>query len=217
MKQENIYEFFDIDKSAGEDEIKKVYRKKSKKVHPDLGGNQEDFEKVNQYYKLLISPKLRKIYDETGQIKEKKDVTFNFMDTIIRIFEETLFKSINKDHSNYAIKDFRKDDIILKMKSNIQKEINEFKEQKEVAINSNVGIKEILKRIKSKNENIFENLLKEKIKVNEFAFIELKEKIENHNKALSFLKDYNYEVDNDFGISSSSMFFSISGTTGGTF
>jgi len=35
------------------DEIKKRYLELSKKYHPDFGGNSEDMEKLNRYYRLL--------------------------------------------------------------------------------------------------------------------------------------------------------------------
>ncbi len=35
MAQRDYYEILDVDKNAGQDEIKKAYRKKAMKYHPD--------------------------------------------------------------------------------------------------------------------------------------------------------------------------------------
>lgn len=205
--KENIYNYFEIEKTANQDEIKKAYRKKSKKVHPDLGGSKEDFEKTNKYYKLLINSKLKEIYDKTGEILGEKDISFNFLDTVVRIFEETLFVSSDTNHSNYKIENYKIDNVILKMKQNILKEIDTFKEEKKRAVISNTGLKDILKRISSKKENIFKKIIQEKINLNEVAETEIKAKIKNHNEALEFLEDYNYETDSQSFVEFSSVLY----------
>lgn len=36
-------------------ELKRVYKKLAKKYHPDLGGSEEDFKKLNSFYQELLS------------------------------------------------------------------------------------------------------------------------------------------------------------------
>ena len=51
------YEILGVNKNSSEDEIKKAYRKQSLKHHPDRGGNNEQFQKINTAYEVLKEPK----------------------------------------------------------------------------------------------------------------------------------------------------------------
>lgn len=57
------YEILGVNKNSSEDEIKKAYRKQSLKHHPDRGGNNEQFQKINTAYEVLKDPKKRHQYD----------------------------------------------------------------------------------------------------------------------------------------------------------
>lgn len=43
-----IYRILGVDRRSTEDEIKKAYRKMAIKLHPDRGGSQEDFIKLQE-------------------------------------------------------------------------------------------------------------------------------------------------------------------------
>jgi len=58
----DYYDVLDIDENAIEKEIKNAYRTQSKRSHPDLGGSQEEFEKVNKAYNVLKNLEKRNIY-----------------------------------------------------------------------------------------------------------------------------------------------------------
>lgn len=71
----DFYKILDIDKNASEDEIKKAFRRFSKKYHPDMQHGKSDaekkeaeetFKKGQAAYECLSDPEKRKIYDEYG-------------------------------------------------------------------------------------------------------------------------------------------------------
>ena len=55
-----------VDKSATATDIKKAYRKLAVKLHPDKGGDEQQFKEVNAAYEILSDPEKRKKYDQNG-------------------------------------------------------------------------------------------------------------------------------------------------------
>ena len=60
---ENLYEVLGVSETATQDEIKKAFREKSKTSHPDKGGNEEEFKKINNAYSVLSDEGKRREYD----------------------------------------------------------------------------------------------------------------------------------------------------------
>jgi DnaJ-class molecular chaperone len=64
---EDYYEILGLSKTASQDEIKRAYRKLALKYHPDKGGDQDKFKKVNEAYQILSDPQKRSRYDQFGK------------------------------------------------------------------------------------------------------------------------------------------------------
>ena len=60
------YSALGIQKGASESEIKKAYRKLAMAHHPDKGGNQEEFKKIQGAYDVLSDPQKRQNFDQFG-------------------------------------------------------------------------------------------------------------------------------------------------------
>ncbi len=50
------YELLGVDKKATTEEIRKAFRKKALKEHPDKGGDPEKFKEVTAAYEVLSNP-----------------------------------------------------------------------------------------------------------------------------------------------------------------
>ncbi|MCI5189281.1 MAG: J domain-containing protein, partial [Candidatus Electrothrix sp. AS4_5] len=66
---ENFYEVLGVPEDAEKEEIKKSFRNLAKQYHPDITkGDDEQFRKISQAYKVLSSPEARNDYDKTLKI-----------------------------------------------------------------------------------------------------------------------------------------------------
>jgi DnaJ-class molecular chaperone len=66
MPGEDYYSLLGVQKGASEEEIKRAFRKKAHELHPDKGGDAEQFKKVNEAYQVLSDKEKRSHYDTFG-------------------------------------------------------------------------------------------------------------------------------------------------------
>lgn len=59
----DYYSILGVPKTASEKEIRSAYKKKSMQHHPDRGGNEEQFKRVNEAYQTLKDPAKKQQYD----------------------------------------------------------------------------------------------------------------------------------------------------------
>ena len=62
----DFYKILDIDKKASQEDIRKAFRKKAVEHHPDKGGDEKKFHKINEAYNTLNDTDKRRQYDSGG-------------------------------------------------------------------------------------------------------------------------------------------------------
>jgi DnaJ family protein A protein 2 len=67
IDNEKFYKILEVQKTASTEEIKKAYKKKALREHPDKGGDIEKFKELSIAYECLSDPEKRKTYDQYGE------------------------------------------------------------------------------------------------------------------------------------------------------
>ena len=65
--RDDHYKTLGVTQNATQEEIKKAYRKLASKHHPDKGGDEEEFKKINEAYSVVGDPEKRSQYDNRGR------------------------------------------------------------------------------------------------------------------------------------------------------
>lgn len=80
-----LYEELGLNNEASQEEIKKAHRKLVKEHHPDKGGDEERFKKIQEAYDVLGNEESRSHYDRTGEKKKGKfeNKFYEFVEGII--------------------------------------------------------------------------------------------------------------------------------------
>ena len=59
----DYYSILGVPRNVSDKDLKKAYKQKSMQHHPDRGGNEEEFKKINEAYSTLKDPQKRAEYD----------------------------------------------------------------------------------------------------------------------------------------------------------
>src|SRR5919107_3684434 len=76
MKYKDYYKILGVTRGAGDDEIKKAYRKLARKYHPDVSKEanaKEKFQEVSEAYETLRDKEKRAAYDSLGSFRPGQD------------------------------------------------------------------------------------------------------------------------------------------------
>lgn len=67
----DLYAILGVARGATPEQIKTAFRKLAKKHHPDIGGDKEKFETIQQAYEVLVDQAMRAEYDRTGELPNR--------------------------------------------------------------------------------------------------------------------------------------------------
>lgn len=185
----SLYETLGIKKTASKDQIKKAYRKKSMKAHPDQGGDPQEFDSINKAYRVLINEESRAKYDagedpenilKSAQTQEQK-TTQILAQMFVNIVTATDPKTTN---------------IVRQIKTQLENGLLEVEKVIKMEESKKQKFTISLKRFKTnKKENFFETVANVQISNISKAINQGKEVREDLEKALKFLEDYSYSAD----------------------
>jgi curved DNA-binding protein CbpA len=84
------YTTLGVEKTADTATIKRAYRRRAKKAHPDAGGTDAEFRNLNRALVVLTDPNKRAHYDETGHDQEDLPPQKSATALLLSIFHEAI-------------------------------------------------------------------------------------------------------------------------------
>jgi curved DNA-binding protein CbpA len=98
-----LYQEIGISSGATAAEIKRAYRVKAKRVHPDGGGSADEFTRLGRAYRVLSDPVRRLAYDRTGRVDDATgdvrsialEMIGSFIDQVIESVPDELLPDID--------------------------------------------------------------------------------------------------------------------------
>jgi len=75
----DLYERLGVERGASIDEIRRAYKELARVKHPDRGGNEEEFKRIQEAHEILSDDDRRRTYDMTGSVREGEGGGFDGM------------------------------------------------------------------------------------------------------------------------------------------
>lgn len=181
-----LYEKLGVGPTATPEEIKKAYKRKAHKHHPDReGGDEDQFKEITAAYEVLMDETRRKYYDETGEIKKGVDDTTAMLRDLVAL----IFSLIDKYDMKYT-------NLIDAAKEVVRDGIGK-QEQSIHALEESIADREdVLKRLTCKKpNNVLAEAIRQDIEGRKRGVIKQQEHIETGKKLLDMLGDYEYKTE----------------------
>ena len=100
----DLYQVLGVERNATPDEIKKAYRERARECHPDAGGSDEAFQRLNEAYDILSDERRREIYDLTDSSQHSMEWDKRVRNMVGSIFIEAVLQSVGNNIVKDCIK-----------------------------------------------------------------------------------------------------------------
>lgn len=179
----NHYESLGVPKDADSETIRRAYRKRAQKSHPDKGGSKEQFHAIQKAWDVLGDPARREKYDRQGDDGPMLDTHQMALQSLAMLLIQ-IVDQVDIEHTN-----------IVEMMVNNTKEHQKQANQKLAAFKSKIEKRErAMKRFKKKNpgQDMIANMLNADIAQQRIAIANVEREIEVCKKMIEIVSDYNY-------------------------
>lgn len=186
----DLYEILGVGRRATTREIRAAYLAKAKALHPDVGGDDEEFARVQKAYAILNDQVRRAKYDATGD--ETETSPLNEQVPALTAIHRMLVQVLSRDKPMGA-------GLMLEMKDAIRKSDEERKRLlancRQVVTRCEKHAKSF-KRKKSDDEpNIFEAAMEYHARQASKQIDTIEKELEHSAAALKLLDEYEFEPD----------------------
>lgn len=185
----NLYEILGIDKGADSGTVKKAYRKKAQKLHPDKEeGDKEQFQELVAAYEVLIDDARRKKYDETGDIGSKVSDDSEALRSLVAV----IFGLIDK------VDDVRYVNLIEEAKGLVQEGLR-VQAERIVELEESIKVREEVNRRLKKKEghNVLADALQSDMEKRKQGVVAMRDNLDTGKALVAMLDEYEYQADVD--------------------
>jgi curved DNA-binding protein CbpA len=183
------YDVLRVTRTASAAEIAAAYRRRSKELHPDAGGNPEDFARLKFCRDLLLDDGRRQRYDATGDVTEQNvdNATAAALSMIAGFLMQACMADVDPVHQDVvaALKD-----VVRRQLDSIDTSVAKFKTAK---LRAERMAKRMTRKKKAKGNDLMGPLMQGMVTQYEQA-------IEQHGtkrvfavRALEILEDYRFD------------------------
>ena len=181
----DLYSDLGVEKSSSLSDIRKAYKRKAQKNHPDKkGGDTKEFQRIQKAYSILSDEAKRSNYDQTGSSDEPAQDS-----EIGRILRElaTLLNNLADNAGDY-------ENILEKMRFGISGvRANRDRDIGNLEVRAQRRRKLAAKFKVKSGENFLQDILLRQVQDIERQIIGLKEMYEFDSKVLEFLANYDFD------------------------
>lgn len=175
----DLYETIGIDKNASQDEVKKAYKIKAGKLHPDRpGGNTEAFKVLQKAYDVLSDVERRTKYDQTGETGATMSLGHLAKQHLAEVFSHIIQQDMKGDITDLAKRS-------IEAGTNKAKQDLVIFKRKLDALNKRLG-----RVVAKKGANIYEGIIQRQIRAVENNTEQVNTIVEISDAMIELLADY---------------------------
>lgn len=184
---DNLYDRLKVSSIASPDEIKRAFREQAKRWHPDMqDGDAEFFTQIEFAYTVLIDPERRAYYDKHGTAP-MQPLEVNENAALYNVLQQAMIAAIG------SVTDISRCDLLMSIEQILS-------DHKNRIVADMAGVKAQLAKIKAAvgrtkkktGDNMLAAIMQPQIDAHEKKVAEGEGLIALDEKAIEFLKEYNY-------------------------
>lgn len=185
--KKDLYEEIGVGKDADREEIKGAFRHRAKKLHPDVGGDADEFAALVLAYNVLSDDEKRAFYDETGEVRSANFEEEGARQVLVSEMIEVLS----------ATSDYGREPLVENMRERLEEQQERGKAKLracEAVIKNLIMVSERLK-YKGEGQSHLHAVLENKKRETEGAIKSVQVKLRMLGLALTLLEDYEFSAD----------------------
>jgi curved DNA-binding protein CbpA len=183
----DLYGILGVDPHASTTEIQKAFRSKARKLHPDVGGDEDAFKELEEAHRILSDIEERMFYDRVGEIRPPQVDTAHA--EMMAMLAE-MVSGVIKEMRNPATEDF-----IGHIRKMIDAGTKNISALSVAAGEHRIKLESVKRRIRSRSpENVLGAIVQHKIDEIDRELARAKIMLQAFRDGTKFLDNYTYDV-----------------------